>query len=204
MTKGELIRWAGMAAVISGILSVITDVIFFASLGDQPTRVAAASGTWLVTLLLTLVAGYLIFLALVGLFAVQHRESGGFGLIGFILASIGTALNLGYLWAGTFLVPALSQAAPEFLDAADTNPSGLVAAGFISTFVLYALGWAVFGIASLRARVLPALPTWLLIAGAILGFVLGFAGLPFTATLMGVGVAWLGWGLWSGNRATPA
>ena len=85
--------------------------------------------------------------------------------------------------------------APEFLDQVAEAPPGIVAAGFISTFTLFGLGWLLFGAASLRARVVPAIPVWLLMIGAILGLVSRIAGLGVPGVLFGVALAWLGWWL---------
>lgn len=197
MSGKKLIRWAGMAAVVSGVLSVVTDVIYFAAFGDDPTRVAAASSTWLVALLLSLVGAYLGLLGLVGVYSRQRRESGVLGLVAFVIASLGTVLNTGWLWAGTFVVPHLVDEAPAFLDIVDTNPSGLIAAGFMGTFLLFALGWALVGIASVRAKVMPQLAGWLLALGAILVLVALIAGIPFGTVVFGAALAWLGWWLWS-------
>ncbi len=196
MTRTRLIRWSGLAGLISGVLLLLLDLAFIVAFGDQPERVAAATTTWLILLDLSILATYLGLLALVGLYARQVEESGWLGLVAFILASLGTVLSLGFLWGGGFIVPALTSAAPEFLDQVEASPPGIVALGFITTFVLFALGWLLMGVASLRARVLPRIPLWLLILAAILGLVSRVVDLGISSVLFGVALAWLGWWLW--------
>jgi hypothetical protein len=203
MSDKLLIRWAGMAAILSGALFVITDVLFFAASGDVPTRVAAASGVWLASIMLDLVGTYLGLLALVGLYARQSAQSGTLGLVAFVLASLGTSLNIGYLWAGSFVVPHLTDVAPGFLDMVDTEPSGLIALGFTITFLLFALGWALMGYATTRARILPRRVGWSLVVGSLLNLVLAGAGLPFGTAVLGLALAWLGWSLWSERTMAP-
>jgi hypothetical protein len=200
MPKKSLIRWAGLAAAASGAFFVIAEILFALS-GDVPTRVAATSSTWLVAILLGLAASYLGLLALTGLFARQAAESGQLGVVAFVVASLGTVLNSGYYWAGAFVVPHLSELAPGFLDMVDTEPSGLVAAGLMSTFLLNGLGWTLMGIATTRANVLPKPAAWLLTAGAILELGAGIVGLPFGSVVLGVALAWLGLWLWSDKES---
>lgn len=204
MTKARLLRWAGLAGLVSGVLLVLLEIAFLIFFGDQPDRVAAATGAWPVLLLSSMLAAYLGLLALIGFYARQAQESGGLGLVGFVLASIGMVMNIGFLWAGAFVVPALASAAPAFLDRVETNPPGIVAAGFISTFAVFALGWIAFGAASLRAKVLLRPATWLIMIGAPLAFVFSYVGLPLGGVVFGLGMAWLGWWLRSKKPASPS
>ena len=143
-------------------------------------------------------------MALMGLFARQAEEFGRFGLIAFVIASFGTVMNIGFNWGGGFIVPALTTVAPEFLDQVAEAPPAPVAVGFISTFVLFALGWLLFGAASLRAKVFPGVPLCLLIIGAILGLVSRIVGLGIPGVLFGVALTWLGWELWREVRNEQA
>lgn len=197
MSKTQLLRWSGLAGVLSGILLLLLDIAFIALFGDQPERVAAATTAWLVLLDLSFIAVFLGLLGLIGLYLRQADQAGRFGLAAFMIASFGTVLNIGFNWAGGFIVPALTSAAPDFLDQVAEAPPGIVAAGFISTFSLFALGWLLFGAASLKARVFPALPLWLLAIGALIGLVSRFVGLGIPNILFGVALAWLGWRLWA-------
>jgi hypothetical protein len=187
-----------LAGVVSGVLFILLDFSFIAFFGDQPERVAAATTTWLILLVLSIVAAYLGLLTLMGLYARQVEETGRFGLIAFVIASFWTVMNIGFNWGGGFIVPALTSAAPEFLDQVADSPPAIVAAGFISTFVLFALGWLLFGAASLRAKVFSRIPLWLLIIAAILGLVSRIVGLGIPGVLFGVALAWLGWQMWQG------
>jgi hypothetical protein len=53
--------------------------------------------------------------------------------------------------------------------------------------VLPAVGWLLFGLVALRARVYPRATTMILIIGAIVGFL----PLPLTELVLNVAVAWL-------------
>ncbi len=196
MTKTRLLQLSGLAAIVSGLLLILLDIAFIAFFGDQPEKVSAATTTWLILLDLSILAAFLGLLGLTGLYARQVEETGRWGLAAFVIASLGMVMNIGFLWGGAFIVPALATAAPGFLDQVAEAPPQSVAAGFISTFVLFTLGWVLFGAVSLKSKVFPAAPLWLLIAGAVLGLVSRIAGLGIPGVLFGVGLAWLGWRLW--------
>jgi hypothetical protein len=201
MTGRLLLRWSGLAGVAGGGLLILLDLAYLVFYGDAPERVAAATATWPILLNLNIAAGYLALLALIGLYGRQIEEAGRFGLVGFFITALGMVLYLGFLWAGAFIIPALTAAAPEFLDQVEAgSPPASVAAGFVSTFVLLALGWLLFALASLRARVLPPAPAWFLILGAILGLASRLANLGVPGVLLGLGLAWLGLWLWADQR----
>jgi hypothetical protein len=201
MSSSNLIRWSGLAALVGGLLWVVLEVAFLIIIGDQPESIAAATSAWVILLVLALVGSTLILLGLVGLYARQVAETGGLGLVAFLVAFFGMALFVGMNWTFTFAVPSLAQAAPEVLDA---DPSGVLAAGFILTLVLFNLGWLLFGLASLGAGVLPRGAAVLLMIGAVLSFVLGFLDLPFSAVVLVIALAWMGYAVWAseGEGAT--
>jgi hypothetical protein len=94
MSGRSLLRWAGLAGLVSGILLVVTEIVLWVTTIGKPSSVASASSIFFVTMTLSLVAAYLAFLALVGLYVRQATQSGGPGLTSFVIASLGTALNL--------------------------------------------------------------------------------------------------------------
>ena len=99
------------------------------------------------------------FIALmVFLFATSRwlEEKGGkFGVFATLAALVGTMALGGDLWFETFAVPWIADEVPG---AFDTDPTVVLALGAISSYLLMAIGWALFGIASFRARDLPAGP----------------------------------------------
>jgi len=190
-------------------LLILLDLVYLVFFGDAPERVAAATTAWPMLLDLNIAAGFLVLLALIGLYVRQIEEAGRFGLVAFVLTALGMVMFLGFLWAGAVIIPALTAAAPEFPDQVEAgSPPAGVAVGFISTFALLALGWLLFAVASLRARVLPPAPLWLLIRGAILGLVSRLANLGIPGVLFGLSLAWPGWWLWrpqtQPSRGRPA
>lgn len=199
MSSSNLIRWSGLAALVGGVLWVILPVVFLISFGDQPESVKAVTSTWTIVFALDLLASVLIFLGLVGLYARQVEETGVLGLIAFLIAFTGTAMMFSESWVLNFVVPVLAEATPELVGITITALPGTLKVGYMLTFGLFGLGWLFFGLASLRARVLPRGPAILLMVGAVLVTVLFLAfDLPFGFVVFGAALVWLGYGVWTG------
>jgi hypothetical protein len=169
-------------------------------IGDQPESAAAATDTWIILDMFMLVAITLIFLGLVGLYARQAEHAGIFGLLAFVAALSGTAMLFGFVWTGSFILPFVARAAPEVVDPGfvDADPSGTLLLGVILTFGLFVIGWVLFGLSSLRARVLPRGASVLLMIGAVFFFILFMLVLPGATVLFSAALAWMGYALWSG------
>jgi len=203
MPSSNLIRWSGLATLVGGVLLIVVDVAEFLFYGDQPESIVAITSAWLILSVLALVGVVLIFLGLVGLYAHQAEQAGTLGLVAFLVAFIGTAMIFGFAWAGAFVVPDLAETVPDFLDTAD---AGMLMVGVMLTFVLFALGWLLFGLVLLRTKMLPRGAAVLLMVGAVLTSVLLFLELPFYIVVFGAALAWMGYALWSdsGEQALSA
>ena len=135
-------------------------------------------------------------LGLIALFARQSQKMHSFGVVAFTIAVIGTMLIFGFAWTLTFTFPLMAKTVPAFLDTHAAEPN----IGIILTLFLVTIGWLLFGVASLRAKILPAGSAWVVTIGAFLSLVLNTLQLPFSWTLFDVGVIWMGWWLWSEQR----
>jgi hypothetical protein len=196
MSSSNLIRWSGLAALVGGVLVVVYEILDAALFPGGQGSEAMATSSWFIVQILGLVALVLITLGLVGLYARQAEQAGSLGLIAFLVAFSGTLMTFGLLWGEPFLGPMLAKEAPEVLDA---DPSGTLTAGIILTLVLFALGWLLFGLTSLRAGVLPRGAALLLMVGAVLFFVVSSLELPGSTIVVGAALVWMGYALWSGT-----
>jgi len=206
ITASSLIRWTGLAAMVAGII--------FA--GIQPIHPpdvlsSVTTGAWAIITPLKTAMCLLFLLGIAGLYARQVEEAGWLGLAGFLLFSLSWALNLAFIFAEAFIVPLLATWAPKFVDGFfgifNGHPTemnlGALPALYTLTGILYMLGGLLFGIATLRAGILPRWPAGLLAvaaavtpAAALLPHeIQRYAGIP-----VGVALAWLGYALWSERR----
>lgn len=186
MSSSNLIRWSGLACMAGGPLLAVGGLLVYT---DVPALLRS------VIILLGLV---LIQLGLLGLYARQVGKAGALGIIGFLLAFIGTALFVGATYSDQFLKPVIEREAPALLESFDgpfgPSPYGEVV---MVSIALFDLGWLVFGVATLRARVLPRWASLLLLIGVVLVGILG--PFPFYAVVFGAALLWLGYALWSGT-----
>ena len=187
MTSAGLMRWAGLAAVASAVLSTMGDVLrLFVDVESSET---ATTTPYALVFLLYLLGAVLLLLGLVGLYASQSEAAGALGLVGFLAAFLGTTLLVGALWFELFVTPSLAARAPGLAEAE------LGLAGFILVFLLGVAGWVLFGAATLRARAYPRWAAVLLMVGGVVAFV----PVPLAGIVFSVAVVWLGFVLFTGR-----
>jgi hypothetical protein len=170
---------------------------------------------WTIVHSLALAMSVFGLLGMVGLYARQVKEAGWLGLAGFLLLSLWLMLILPFTFFEVFFLPLLATEAPTFAagflgiftgSASEIN-FGVLAALWKLSGVLLLLGGLVFGIATLRAGILSRWAAGLLAVGCVL--TPAFALLPpelepLAAVPIGVGLAWLGYSLFSERRREQA
>ncbi len=141
MSSSNLIRWSGLAAVLGGVLGVVSEFLR-QTIDFSDPEAAVNTASYAVDSLLGLLLTALVQLGLVGLYARQAEASGVLGLISFLLAFLGTGLALGLAFIEAFVTPVVVTQAPELME------SGVVAGtGTLLAFALFILGWILFGVA---------------------------------------------------------
>jgi hypothetical protein len=193
MNKYTLIRWGGLSALVASVISILIEIVLMITIRNQAYSTAALTNAWSLLYTFRLIAVMLLMLGLVALFARQSQKMRAFGVIAFVIASIGTMLIFGFAWALLFVFPGMAAAVPAFLDTMASEPG----IGIPITLFLVTVGWFLFGLASLRAKILPAGSAWVVMAGAFLALVLNMMQIPFSWVIFDIGVIWMGWWLWS-------
>lgn len=193
MSHLPLVRLAGPIALAAGALLLVQQLVMLPIVDRGNVAATMAHPLYLASALTYFIAFCALLAALVAAYARQQRESGYFGVVAFLAAAVGTMFLVGDLWFEAFAVPWLGDVAPEVFAA----PAGTLVAGALASYVLFAAGWILFGLASLRARVFPRLIS----LGIVLGGVIGFqAALPPFAIPLAIAIGSLGvWML----RTTP-
>ncbi len=185
MSSSTLIRYGGLAALAGGALFMIAESLSLLLIRYEDYVESASTGTFVAQQILFLLGAVLLLCGLFGLYARQSVAAGRLGLVGFLVAFVGTTLLAGLFFVQAFFVPYLATKFPEVLNAGE---QGLLTVGFGMTFVVFPVGWLLFGIATLRARVYPRAAAILLIIGTVFTLV----PIPAATVVLDVAVAWLG------------
>jgi hypothetical protein len=191
MSSSDFVRWGGLAALVGGVLLVVAELLVLPTLNVETLSESATTASFAIQQWAYLLGVVFVLLGLLALYVRQSEAAGALGLIGFLVAFFGTVLAAGFFWASAFIAPALADVAPEFLD--EGPPPG-----FFLTAIAFVLGWLLFAVGTLRARIFPRAAAILLIVGAVLIVV----PLPFTFVVFAVAVAWLGFVLFTGREAS--
>jgi len=192
VSSSQLIRWSGLAAIAAGVSLVIAELLSLLFFGYDFSD-TATTDTYTFYSVWIMIAGLLLPLGLVGLYARQLEASGLLGLVGFVVAFIGTVLVAGFFWTSAFIAPLLAVEAPELLAVLVVLP------GFFRSFIVFACGWLLFGVATLRAGIYPRAAAVLLIVGAVLVVIPR----PLTSIVLDAAVVWMGYVLFR-RGGTPA
>jgi hypothetical protein len=193
MSASPITRWAGricLGAAALLITSQVLDLVLHLALGDP----SAAHPTSILKRVLALLAQYVLLLALTGLYARQYRAVGKLGLVGYLLASLGILLVAGDWWYEAFMAPQIAIHAPQLFE---MPQGGSIVAGAIATIGAFSIGWVLFGIATLRARLVPVGPAILMIIGGVVGILALWS--PYQIPLA-IAVGWVGYLLNASSR----
>lgn len=204
-TQNNLIRWSGLALAVGGV-GIALFLITVYPLGNFLSPAVLAMGQSMLAHTFHWIGATFALLGLVGWYVRQKAETGILGLIGFILAFIGTSMSLVGAVSAGYIFPSVAMANPELFDPTGPLFASASAIPFFFGFGAFMLGYVLLGIATIRAQILPAWGATLVIAGAIffnlppqpVGPVPTFVTL-LGAILYGAGAVWIGLALWSGK-----
>ena len=87
MSSSNLFRWGGLAAILGGVLLPISWILRFLFSAQRPV-----SGT------IEFIATILLIFGFMGVYGVQHEETGILGFLGFVLFIIHNCSALGECW----------------------------------------------------------------------------------------------------------
>ena len=207
MTTSNLYRLAGLSALLAGICYVLVGVF-------HPPNVPLSVTTtrWEIVHVLACAVSFFGVLGMAGLYARQAEKTGWLGLVGFLMLSFWLVLIMGFSFVEAFVLPRVATTSPAFVlgwMGMLVGPASKIDLGALPTLwtlsgPIYILGGLLFGIATFRAGILPRWAGVLLAVGTALAPVaklLPNASQPKVAIPVGLALAWLGYALWSEQRA---
>jgi hypothetical protein len=201
MSDSPLSRIAAPIAIVAGALVIVTRLVAALTVptdsGDLEAYVLTS--THAINSVASIMAFALLVLALVAAYDREARPAGTLGVVALGAAIVGTVFMAGDWWYEAFAVPRIAEVAPQVID---TFVGGRLLMGGVMSFALFGLGWVLFGIASMRARVFPAaISVAILVGGLLSGVPIGIAYLS-GGVILGVAIVWLG--AWMMRTTTAA
>lgn len=186
MPNSSFVRWAGIALVAGGLLTILINAVLTPML---PKHVSfdqtASSAVFLWRQSSSALAVGLILLGSVGLYLRQSEKAGLFGAIAFLAAFLGGALILATEWSEIFLVRDLAFRFPATLKALDTGSHpNRYDLGAMMPIGLFTLGWIALAASTFRTAAASR-------RGAIL-VIAGFFAIPMLMAALGIPGAVLG------------
>ena len=210
LTSSNLIRLAGLSALIAGLCYVFVGVF-------HPANIPASVTTtrWATVHVIACAMCFFGVLGLAGIYARQAVKAGWLGLIGYVLLSLWMVIVMGFSFVEAFILPHVATTTPALIDGwmkifnggTSTINLGVLPTLWTLTGVIYILGGLLFGIATFRAGVLPRGAAVLLALGTLLapvGALLSLSAQPKIAIPAGLALAWLGYALMTERPAPPA
>ncbi len=195
MSESPLSRAAGPIALVAGALFAAVHLALFAVIDRSDLAAMSADPTFRAVNIAYAATFPLLMLALFAVYGRQARAAGVSGIVGLGAAILGT-MSLGAdMWFEAFASPWLVDVVPQVLT---VERSGIWQVGYLSSYLLFAFGWVLFGLVSLRARVFPIAISIAVTVGGAVGFL---AAMPPFAVPLGLAVAALGWWLVRTDRA---
>ena len=209
ITNANLIRLAGLSALIAGICYMLVGIFHPANVPSSVTTTR-----WEIVHVLACAMSFFGVLGLAGLYAWQAVKTGWLGLVGYLLLSFWMVLIMGFSFVEAFILPHVATALPTFVQAwmgMFNGPRGQFDLGVLPTIWTLSgpaliLGGLLFGIATFRAAILPRWAGALLALSTVLapiGVLLPNASQPKIAIPQGFALAWLGYALWSERPTQP-
>ena len=205
VTAPALVRSAGLAAVLAGLMFVIIQPI-------HPADVLASVSTdaWAIVHYATLMMLLLFVVGITGIYASQVERLGWLGLAGFVILTIGLLLTAAGGVIEVFVAPLLVESEPGFvhgfLGVVGGHPTeadlGAIPVLWNGASAGFLAGTLLFGIANFRAGVLSRWASAIFAVGLLASApVAGLLETPRVAAVpIGIGLAWMGYSLWSTHR----
>jgi hypothetical protein len=205
VTTTGLLRTTGIIAMLAGALFVTVQVVH-----PPETVEAVATDAWAWVHYLTFAMLTLFVVGVTGIYARQVEQLGWLGLAGFAALGVGLLLNIAGAAIEAFVEPLLATSDPAFVASFNGMVMGTPYQADLGAIPMvwnvgsaaFLAGTLAFGVACLRAGVLSRWASGVFAFGLVIGLPIAsvLGNVRLAAVPVSIGLAWLGWSLWSGGR----
>ena len=211
ITTTTLIRAAGVAAVVGGLLYIGVQI-------NHPHLDLAFISTteWKVRQTMKMLFAALSLAGITGMYLRQVKRSGVLGLIGYLVLATGFLVMFSTEAIGAVVIPSIASTSPGYVTDVlavavpgghATGDLGLIEQLSMLQGVTYLAGGLLFGIALFRARILARWAAALLAVGAVATLAIPLVpqvNFRLFAIPTGVALVGLGYSLWREQRTPTA
>ncbi len=209
VTIGGLVRSTGIAAIAAGLMFVVIQ-----PLHPEDVLASVTTDAWALIHYATLAMLTLFVVGVTGIYARQAEKTGWIGLAGYAVLVIGLVLTALGTAIEALVQPVIASTSPAFVEGMlamvhghpiTTDLGGIpvlwnaASAGFLG-------GTLLFGFATFRAGILSRWAAAVFAVGLFAAAPLaGLLGTPRVGAVpIGIGLAWLGYSLWTDGRQRAA
>lgn len=194
------------ALILGGALYLVANSVLTLLLPlDLPGQEVFATQAFLHRLSVAAASVFFLLVGSIGVYARQSHKTGWFGGLTFILTFIGCAFVFAHEWGQVFFLHELALVAPDGLQALeDIEGANLYDIEAILGLSLFMIGWFMFAISMLTARVFSRTGPILLIAGFLAVSVLSPVLPGLWGFVIGNSVVALGWIVLGWEASRPA
>ena len=205
VTTSGIIRASGIAAVVAGLMFVVIQ-----PLHPEDVLASVSTDAWAIIHYATLAMEVLFVVGITGIYASQIEKMGWLGLIGFVTLVTGLLLTAIGGVIEAFVQPLIASSDPAFVEGmlamvhghpTDADLGAIPLVWNVSSAAFLG-GTLLFGAANFRAGILSRWASAIFAVGLFASAPLaGLLGTPRVAAIpIGIGLAWLGYSLWSEGR----
>ncbi len=205
LTVARLGSWTALSAIVAGLLFVTIQVFH-----PSDSIASVTTGAWAIIHYVSIAMALFFVVGIAGIFAQRAEELGWMGLAGVVVLSLGLLVTAALQFVEAVIEPTLARTDPAYVEGLLALVEGHPTAadlGAVPTFhamasLLFVAGTLVFGIATLRARIVPRVASITFAFGLLLlGPVVSALGAPRIAAVpVGLSLAWMGYALWAERR----
>jgi hypothetical protein len=209
VTTTRLIRSTGIASIAAGLMFVVIQ-----PLHPEDVLASVTTDAWAAIHYATLAMLTLFVIGVTGIYVRQAEKIGWIGLVGYVVLLVGLVLTALGTAVEALVQPLIASSDPDFVEGMlamvhghpiETDLGSIpllwnaASAGFLG-------GTLLFGFANFRAGILSRWASAVFAVGLFaMAPVAGLLGTPRVGAVpIGIGLAWLGYSLWSDGRTRNA